>query len=273
MPNHPINKDTQLCISLAGRPGNFGTRFHNALFAELDLNYLYKAMTTQDLPGAVRGIRALGIRGCAVSMPFKEDVIPLLDALDPSASVIASVNTIVNSGEALRGYNTDFLAVYQLLEGLHPQTRFVLRGSGGMAKAVAAALKQRGLSGTIAARNAAKGQALAAQYGFEWQPEVTDSAELLINATPLGMSGPEADTLAFSQAQVAASQVVFDVVALPSQTPLLREAQKQDKRVISGAQVAVLQAVEQFTLYTGVRPSPEQIVRAAEYAQSSTLPT
>lgn len=110
----------------------------------------------------MRGIRALGIRGCAVSMPFKEDVILLLDALDPSASVIASVN----SGEALRGYNTDFLAVYQLLEGLHPQTRFVLRGSGGMAKAVAAALKQRGLSGTIAARNAAKGQALAAQYGL-----------------------------------------------------------------------------------------------------------
>ena len=96
-----LNKDMTLCISLAGRPSNLGTRFHNSLYDELGLNFIYKAFTTDDLEGAVRGIRALGIRGCSVSMPFKEAVIPLVDELEPSAAAIESVNTIVNAGGRL----------------------------------------------------------------------------------------------------------------------------------------------------------------------------
>jgi hypothetical protein len=72
-----LNKDTRVCISLAGRPSDLGTRFHNFLYAELGLDFLYKACTTSDLEGAVRGVRALGFRGCSVSMPFKAAVIPL----------------------------------------------------------------------------------------------------------------------------------------------------------------------------------------------------
>jgi len=102
-----INKDTQLCISLAARPGNFGTRFHNFLYRELGLNFVYKAFTTRDLRAAIGGIRALGIRGCAVSMPFKEDCIELVDELDSSARRIMSVNTIVNTDGILKAYNTD----------------------------------------------------------------------------------------------------------------------------------------------------------------------
>jgi shikimate dehydrogenase len=62
-----INKDTQLCMSLAARPGNFGTRFHNFLYRELGLNFIYKAFTTRDIGSAIGGVRALGIRGCAIS--------------------------------------------------------------------------------------------------------------------------------------------------------------------------------------------------------------
>jgi hypothetical protein len=58
-----INKDTQLCMSLSGRPGNFGTTFHNYLYQKLGLNFIYKAFTTTDIESAVKGIRALGIRG------------------------------------------------------------------------------------------------------------------------------------------------------------------------------------------------------------------
>ena len=82
----PIGRDTLLCMSLAARPGQFGSRFHNRLYERLGLDYVYKAFTTTDLEGAVRGIRALGVRGCAVSMPFKEAVIPLIDALAGSAA-------------------------------------------------------------------------------------------------------------------------------------------------------------------------------------------
>jgi shikimate dehydrogenase len=66
-----ITKDTVLCMSLAGRPSNIGTRFHNFLYAELGLDFVYKAFTTTDLAAAIAGIRALGIRGCGVSMPTR----------------------------------------------------------------------------------------------------------------------------------------------------------------------------------------------------------
>ena len=109
------NKDTQLCMSLSGRPGNFGLRFHNHLYEPLGLNFYYKAFSSKDLTGAVGGIRALGIRGCGVSMPFKEACIALLDELDPSAAAIDSVNTLVNTQGHLKGFNTDYLAVRQLI--------------------------------------------------------------------------------------------------------------------------------------------------------------
>ncbi|AZI41918.1 shikimate 5-dehydrogenase [Deinococcus psychrotolerans] len=268
-----INKDTTLCISLAGRPGNFGTRFHNFLYAELNLDYVYKAFTTTDLAAAIGGVRALGIRGCAVSMPFKEACIPLLDELTPSAA-IGSVNTIVNDGGFLRAYNTDYLAVRQLIAQyqLAPETPFALRGSGGMAKAVAAAFRDAGFGrGVIAARHAEKGSALARECGYSWQAELGEfRPELLINVTPIGMAGgAEAERLAFEADAVAHAQLVFDVVALPAETPLIRAARAAGKRVISGAEVASLQALEQFVLYTGVRPSPEQAARAAAFAHNT----
>ncbi len=266
-----LNKDMTLCISLAARPSNIGTRFHNYLYEELGLNYIYKAFTTTDLPAAVAGVRGLGIRGCAVSMPFKEDVIALVDQLDPSARVIDSVNTIVNDDGVLTAYNTDYLAVARLLrEHAVPTTYSVLvRGSGGMAKAVVAALRDAGFDRvTIVARNEHTGRALAERYGFAWQPEVREStAELLINVTPLGMTGDDADMLAFPQDTIDVARVVFDVVASPARTPLVIAAREAGKPVITGAEVAELQAEEQFVLYTGIRPTPEQVRAAGQFSR------
>jgi shikimate dehydrogenase len=265
-----INKDTQLCMSLAARPGNFGTRFHNFLYRELGLNFVYKAFTTKNLHAAIGGIRALGIRGCAVSMPFKEACIEDLDELTPSARGLMSVNTIVNTDGFLRGYNTDYIAVLSLLQSRNVPTHlsFALRGSGGMAKAVACALKDAGFAkGTIVARNQATGTVLAQQYGFACQPE-PGTEQFLINVTPIGMAGAaEADQLAFSQPMVRAAEFIFDVVALPPETPLIRLATELGKPTISGAEVIALQAVEQFVLYTGVRPEPDLIARAAAFAR------
>ncbi|HBG95616.1 MAG TPA: shikimate 5-dehydrogenase [Chromatiaceae bacterium] len=268
-----INKDTRLCISLAGRPSNIGTRFHNFLYDQLDLDFIYKACTTEDLAAAIAGIRGLGIRGCGVSMPYKEACIPYLDELDQSANTLQSVNTIVNDDGYLRAYNTDFIAIAKLLavSGLSSELSFALRGSGGMAKAVAGALYDAGFrSGIILARNAITGRALAETHGYRWQTELGETRpELLINATPIGMAGgPAADTLAFEPAIVNAAVAVFDVVALPPETPLVHFARSQQKPVITGAEVIALQAAEQFVLYTGARPSEEQIRRASEYARA-----
>ena len=268
----PITKDTTLCMSLAARPSNFGTRFHNYLYEALDLDYLYKAFTTTDLPAAIGGVRALGIRGCAISMPFKEAVIALVDEMDESARAIESVNTLVNTAGHLKAFNTDYLAIRKLLAAhrVPPDCAFALRGSGGMAKAMACALRDAGFrTGTIVARNEAAGKALAGLYGFDWRAEMGDlTADLLVNVTPLGMAGGvEAETLAFDDAAIKEARMVFDVVALPAETPLIRRGQEHGKPVITGAEVFAIQAVEQFALYTGVRPDDALFKRAAAYAR------
>jgi shikimate dehydrogenase len=268
-----LSKDTVLCMSLAARPSNIGTRFHNFLYAELALDFVYKAFTTSDLPGAVAGMRALGIRGCGVSMPFKEAVIPLVDSLDDSAAVIASVNTIVNTGGHLRAYNTDYIAIAHLLaeRRIPSGSSVAVRGSGGMAQAVVAALRDGGFSDVVVvARNPESGPALAERYGFSWSPTVSgEHPDILINATPIGMAGgAQADDLPFDDATLRAAEVAFEVVALPVETPFVRRARELDLPVITGAEVISLQAAEQFRLYTGVRPSEDLLQRAAEYSRA-----
>ena len=267
-----INKDTTLCMSLAARPSNFGTRFHNFLYEALNLDYIYKAFTTTDLAAAIGGVRALGIRGCAISMPFKEACIPMVDELDPSAKAIDSVNTIVNTNGYLKAYNTDYIAIAKLLHEHQVPSNlvFALRGSGGMAKAVACALKDAGFKkGYIIARNEDAGKQLAGLYGFDWAPEMNGvQADMLINVTPIGMTGgAEAETLAFTESAIGQAQVIFDVVAMPAETPLIRYARTQNKKVITGAEVFAIQAVEQFVLYTGIRPNEEVFQQAAKHAR------
>jgi shikimate dehydrogenase len=269
----PLNKDTRLCISLAARPSNIGTRFHNYLYDELGLDYLYKAFTTTDIAAAIGGVRALGIRGCSVSMPFKFDVIALVDEVEPSARAIESVNTIVNDDGYLRASNTDYLAVQQLIDshGLDPDDAVIIRGSGGMASAVATAFQASGFrSGTVVARNVRAGRQLADRLGYAYAPEVGSlRAPILVNVTPIGMSGgPEECQQAFDDDVIAKAHNIFDVVALPSETPLVTAARAAGIEVITGAEVIALQAAEQFERYTGVRPSPEQIAAASAISRA-----
>lgn len=267
MVNH-VDRDTTLCISLAARPSNHGVRFHNWLYAELGLNFLYKAIAPADITAAVAGIRGLNIRGAGVSMPYKGDVIPLIDVLDPSAERIRSVNTIVNDDGHLTGYNTDYTAVINLLRAhdVDPDLHVALRGSGGMANAVIAALTDHGMRGTVVARNHTTGAALAQRYGWEYSAQVPEHAQVLVNVTPLGMNGPDEDVVAFDRDEIDRAEVIFDCVAFPVETPLIRLARSQGKKTIDGGEVAGLQAAEQFHLYTGVRPTDEQIIAAEEYA-------
>jgi shikimate dehydrogenase len=267
-----LNKDTRVCISLAGRPSDLGTRFHNALYAELGLDFLYKAFTTSDLEGAVRGVRALGIRGCSVSMPFKTAIIPLLDGLEDSARDIDAVNTVVNDDGVLTGSNTDVEAVAALLaeRDLDRGQRVVLRGSGSMASAVSAAFRRAGFDRvTIWARNAGAGAALAERDGYRATDAEPDEGDLLVNVTPLGMAGPDADVLAFEPDLIRGASAVLDVVALPVETPLVRAATAAGIPVLTGAEVHALQAALQFERYTGVRLTRDQVDRASAFARGA----
>ena len=269
-----LNKDMTLCISLAGRPSNIGTRFHNFLYDELGLNFIYKAFSTDDIVGAIGGVRALGIRGCSVSMPFKESVIPLVDEVEASASTIESVNTIVNESGRLVASNTDYEAVAALIDrhGLDTSASVAIRGSGGMARAVVAAFRGAGFDDvTVIARNALAGSALAERYGYRFASDVPSSgASILVNVTPLGMRGADEDALSFTSAEVAAAGVVFDVVAFPSETPLIRAGREAGTQVITGAEVLALQAARQFERYTGVSVTAEQVRRASEFSRTTS---
>lgn len=268
-----LNKDTKLCISLAARPSNTGTKFHNYLYQKLDLDFIYKAFTTKDIEHAIKGVRALGIRGCSVSMPFKESCIPFIDTLSETAKAINSVNTIVNNNGHLTAYNTDYLAVKKLIEQNYTNKNMsvTIKGSGGMAKAVIAAFHECGFTNvTIYARNEEHGKNIAQKYGFKWSKEMPQQPnDALVNTPPIGMSGgKEENDLAFTEKDIIAAKYIFDVVALPSETPFIQMARKHNKPVITGAEVIALQALEQFELYTGVRPDESLMLEASQFSRS-----
>ena len=269
----PLNKDTTLCISLAARPSNIGTRFHNYLYDQLGLDFIYKAFTTTDIAAAIGGVRALGIRGCSVSMPFKEAVLDLVDEVERSALAIRSVNTVVNDGGVLSASNTDYIAVQRLIAEHHldPARSILIHGSGGMAKAVGAAFRDNGFhDGVVVARNPTAGPELADQLGYHWRPHAGGAAaSILVNVTPVGMAGgPEEFDSPFSDEAVSQADTVFDVVAMPAETPLIVAARGAGKQVITGAEVIALQAAEQFERYTGVRPTAEQVAEASAYSRA-----
>jgi shikimate dehydrogenase len=269
----PLSKDTRLCISLAARPSNIGTRFHNYLYDLLGLDFIYKAFTTTDIAAAIGGVRALGIRGCSVSMPFKQDVIALVDRVQDSARAINAVNTIVNDDGRLTASNTDYIAVQRLIDehGLDASKSVLIHGSGGMASAVGAAFRDSGFhSGIVVARNAETGAALAKHLGYEYAAEVgSHTADVIVNVTPIGMAGgPDEHSQAFETSTIAKADTVFDVVALPSETPLITAAREAGVKVITGGEVIALQAAEQFERYTGVRPTPEQVADASAVSRA-----
>lgn len=265
-----IDKDTRMCMSLASRPGNFGTRLHNYLYARLNLNFLYKSFTTGDLQNAVAGIRALGIRGCAISMPFKEEVMRYLDHIEPSAARIDAVNTIVNDDGVLTGLNTDYVAIQRVFaEKAVPLDALIcVAGSGGMAKAIVSALDDSGYRGvTIAARNEQTGRPLAAKYGYHWAPAPRSSFDVLVNASPVGMA-PEPEHCPFATEQIQKARYVVDSVANPIQTQLIRAATREGKVTVNGFEITVIQSMEQFTLYTAIRPEPEDVQAGVDYVMS-----
>ena len=190
-----ISKDTNVCISIAAQPGKSGSIFHNAGYAYLGLDWIYlprQLVDCSSLPDLFCGIKSLGIKGCSVSMPFKEKVIAFLDELDATARKVGAVNTIkVRENSSMIGYNTDYIGVLRVLEKFNIYgKRAVVLGAGGVARAVASAiLKLRG-NVSIVNRTRLKGELLSDSIGctYEELTEINNKhGYLLVNCTPLGM--------------------------------------------------------------------------------------
>ena len=230
------------------------------------------------LAAAVQGLTALGFRGANVTIPHKGAVLPYLSWLDDDARAVEAVNTIVVSGEELRGYNTDIEGVRgALVEAgagdLRGAAGLVL-GAGGAGRAAALALARMGVLVTVVNRTAAPAERLTALISAavpgsrcRWlalsdltAAEVA-AQRVVVNATSLGMAGA-GKVPALLVDTVTAGQVVFDVVYTRSETHLLAQARARGATVVDGLSMLVRQAAVAFELWTGER-APLEVMHDA----------
>jgi shikimate dehydrogenase len=253
---------------------------HNAAFAACGLDWTYVAFDVApgEAGGALAAMRALGLAGLSVTMPHKEDVARAVDGLSPTAAALGAVNTVVPDASGLLGDSTDgagFVDALRLDHDYDPAgRRCVVVGAGGAARAVVLALAGAGAAEVaVVNRTPERGERAAALAGergrvvalSEAAGEVS-RADVVVNATPLGMAGVADDALAVDSAWLRAGQVVADLVYRPRDTPLLRAAAERGVRPVDGLGMLVHQAAHQFRLWTGLDPPVDEMRAAAEEA-------
>lgn len=212
-------------------------------------------------------------RGCNVTMPHKQAIIPLLDRLDPLAEGVGAVNTVVREGELLVGYNTDVAGFLEPLGEILAQ-RHLFRmarvlGTGGAARAVIAGLSKHGFTLVVAGRNPAKARALLDELAPDGEhhavdighfAEPTDFAfdereqccDLVVNASPLGMKGQP--PLAFDWSHAPPGSVAYDIVTDPVETDFLAKARAAGFAATDGLAMLIGQAAAAFERFFGVAP-------------------
>jgi shikimate dehydrogenase len=273
-------------LGILGKPlgHSLSPRLHNWAFERLGFPAAYYAWEkdAEELTDFFIAVRSLPIAGLSVTIPHKRAVIPFLDGLSERARSVGAVNTIFHADGKLLGENTDvagFLAPLTRLADNLPQSALIL-GGGGVCRAALAALRELAIPNiVVAVRNVEKAQPLAADFGctlIPWEDrEAWASAMaplLLINATPLGMSGENEALSPVSQAlwprlagRPEGQSLAYDLVYAPAVTLFQREATAGGVPAIGGRVFFVAQAMEQLRLWTR-EPVPEEIA-----AQAATL--
>jgi len=232
----------------------------NALFARFRLNYHYTWFEDPAISEIMMVARSIDAKGLSVTMPFKQDVMKYLDEVDEHAARhIGAANTVVFACGSAIGYNTDWLGVRKPLVALKGATA-VLLGAGGAALAAAYALCDLDMNVTILNRTPKNAEVLAAQFGCGWgalEDIGKIKPDVLVNATPLGMHPDDHSPL--SDDQLNREMTVFDLVYTPPETPLIKQARRIGCRTITGTEMFIEQAREQFYLFFGIDVPAEQV--------------
>jgi len=248
---------------------------HNAGFAAAGLDWVYVGLPVPPGRGAaaVEGMRALGIEGLSVTMPHKAEVLPALDEVSEDARALGAVNCVVRRGDVLRGENTDgagFLAGLRTDFDFDPTGRTcVVLGAGGAARAVVLALARAGAASVQVVNRTASSAVAAAELagpvGSVAGAEAVASADLVVNATSVGMrqgKSGDAPALPCDAELLGEGQVVAELVYHPLRTALVEAATRRGARASNGVSMLVHQAAVAFELWTGV-PAPLEAMRAA----------
>ena len=268
-----IDQNTNL-YGVLGKPigHSLSPIMHNAAFLTTGINAVYLAFETEDLEGALKGASALGIKGMSVTIPFKSEVIPYLDEVDDLAKKIGAINTIINDGGKLIGYNTDALGALKALEDkieLSGKTCLII-GAGGAARAIGFILKQSGVRLNITNRTVRRGEELSGSLGCPFVPlrEVEGiQVDLLIQTTPVGMF-PHIDRCLVQEHILEEGMVVMDIIYNPLETRLLKMAKVCGCVTVSGLKMFINQGAEQFRLWTGINPPVNAMNHAVKEALS-----
>ena len=277
-----VRSDTELFGVVANPVGHsMSPLIHNAAFAHLGMNRLYLPFLVDDVTDFLARFRGI-VKGFSVTIPHKERAMESADEIDPLTRRIGALNTLVARGGKLIGANTDMSAAVGAMEhalggrrsGVSPLAgkRVALLGARGTARAIAVGLVDAGADVRIYNRTADRAKALADELGCAWSPldDIASArdADVIANTTPVGMS-PKVDASPVPAGVLRKGMLVFDAVYNPLDTKLLREARERGCLCVSGIEMFVLQAAEQFRLFTG-EAAPVNVMRDAVTSKLAT---
>lgn len=240
---------------------------HNHWCGELGIDGAYVPLLVdpEKIGLAIRGLVDLGFRGCNLTIPHKEIVLPYLEDLDPLARRIGAANTlVVREDGSLHGFNTDgigFLAsvVEQAPDFSLAGKHALILGAGGAARSIAVALDTQGLDISITNRTDGRAEKLLEETGvdgevifWEHRSAALADVDMLVNTTSLGMVG--SSPLKIDLAAMAPGGLVADIVYAPLETPLLADARRRGLAAVDGLGMLLHQAVPGFEAWFGQRP-------------------
>ncbi|MCS7113250.1 MAG: shikimate dehydrogenase [Nitrososphaerota archaeon] len=252
---------------------------HNAAINALGIDAVYVAFHVK--PGTLReaiyGMKALGVKGFNVTMPFKTEIIPYLDRLDEEAIFVEAVNTVVEVDGVFVGYTTDGLGAFEVLKSMVKNLDgldVVVIGAGGAARALIYHLSKLPCGITILNRSIEKAKIIVEKlqpysnakltYGGlskDYQEEAIPKAHVIVNATPVGMTTPGCP---ISPSLIGCKHIVFDMIYWPPETQLLIEAKLRGATTVNGLPMLVYQAAYSFKLWFGRFPPLDVMFKAAE---------
>ncbi len=245
---------------------------HNLAFKTLNIKAVYGAFEVKpsDLEKAIKGIKALGIKGVSVTIPHKEEVIKFLDEIEEKALEIGAVNTILNENGKLKGFNTDWIGFLKALEEEKVELRnkkVVIVGAGGSSKAILYAVKKGGAKEVeIYNRTYNKALNLARKFSVKAKPweELKDAyGDLIIQTTSVGLNSWESPV---DEKVLSRFKVAFDLVYFPLKTRFLSLAENSGCKIIDGLKMLLYQGVEQFQIWTKREP-PINLMREVLYKE------
>jgi len=281
-----FNHNTKI-VGVIGHPikHSYSPLMHNIAFELSGLNYIYLPFDVppSSLKDSLKGMVALGIKGFNVTIPLKEKVLPFLKDISEEASIIGAVNTIVNDDGILRGYNTDVLGVTESLlpfkEELQGATVTVI-GAGGASRSVIYSLIRNFKVERINIVNRTEQLAESLKEYFSTKmifsniksyplvpPDLIDvfrNSKLIVNTTSIGMYPDVDDAATTILESFTKDQIVFDVVYTPIKTKLLKLAESQGARIITGLKMFVEQGAKSYEIWTGEQMPKEKVYKALE---------